>query len=163
MEELKITLQNSQDIKRFYIYTTDGEKTGEYLDFDLEDIELLDRLDRVYESIIKNHQWFKNQIVIIDKKQDFKKKNKFMSNNEKLKYEATKEYFKNQRKAYDLFLGENGVDKLLYGRPFEINTLREIDKIITEQIYPQLKLSMKNITEKIKKDYKNQKDSDVLE
>lgn len=163
MEELKITLSENKDIKKFAIYTKDGEPTGEYLNFDLEDIELLDRLDRAYENIVKNHQWIKNELVIIDKKQDFKKKNKIMSNNERLKYEAVKEFYKRQREAYDLFLGDGGVDKLLYGRKFEWNTLREIDDIISTQIKPQLDISMKNIADKVKKQYKSSIETDVLE
>lgn len=163
MEELKIVLNNSEDIKRFYVYTKDGKKTGEHLDFDLEDIELIDRLDRIYNKILKNQQWIKNEMTIIDKKQDFKKKNSLMSNNEKLKYEAIKKYYNEQRNAFDMFLGENGVEKLLYGRKFEWGTLNEISQIISNQIYPQLKISMKNITEKVKEKYKNKIENDVLE
>lgn len=163
MEELKIVLNNSEDIKRFYVYTKDGKKTGEHLDFDLEDIELIDRLDRIYNKILKNQQWIKNEMTVIDKKQDFKKKNSLMSNNEKLKYEAIKKYYNEQRNAFDLFLGENGVEKLLYGRKFEWGTLNEISEIISNQIYPQLKISMKNITEKVKEKYKNKIENDVLE
>jgi hypothetical protein len=163
MEELKIVLNNSEDIKRFYVYTKDGKKTGEHLDFDLEDIELIDRLDRIYNKILKNQQWIKNEMTVIDKKQDFKKKNSLMSNNEKLKYEAIKKYYNEQRNAFDLFLGENGVKKLLYGRKFEWGTLNEISEIISNQIYPQLKISMKNITDKVKEKYKNKIENDVLE
>lgn len=163
MEELKIVLNNSEDIKRFYVYTKDGKKTGEHLDFDLEDIELIDRLDRIYNKILKNQQWIKNEMAVIDRKQDFKKKNSLMSNNEKLKYEAIKKYYNEQRNAFDLFLGENGVEKLLYGRKFEWGTLNEISEIISNQIYPQLKISMKNITEKVKEKYKKPIENDVLE
>lgn len=163
MEELKIVLNNSEDIKRFYVYTKDGKKTGEHLDFDLEDIELIDRLDRIYNKILKNQQWIKNEMTVIDRKQDFKKKNSLMSNNEKLKYEAIKKYYNEQRNAFDMFLGENGVEKLLYGRKFEWGTLNEISEIISNQIYPQLKISMKNITEKVKEKYKNKIENDVLE
>lgn len=163
MEELKIVLNNSEDIKRFYVYTKDGKKTGEHLDFDLEDIELIDRLDRIYNKILKNQQWIKNEMTVIDRKQDFKKKNSLMSNNEKLKYEAIKKYYNEQRNAFDLFLGENGVEKLLYGRKFEWGTLNEISEIISNQIYPQLKISMKNITDKVKEKYKNKIENDVLE
>lgn len=162
MEELKVTLQNSNDVKRFYIYTKEGEKTGDFLDFDLEDIELIDKLERAYHKILKNQQWIKNEMLVIDRKQDFKRKHSFMSNNERLKYEAMKKYYNEQRKAFDMFLGENGVAKLLYGRKFEWGTLNEISEIISNQIYPQLNVSMKNITEKVKNKYKNQMGTDEL-
>ena len=50
-------------------------------------------------------------------------------------------------------MGEGGVDKLLYGRKFEWNTLEEIIKIIEEQIEPELKKTTDNIIAKVKSKY----------
>ena len=43
----------------------------------------------------KNYDWINNQMIIIDKKQDFTKKGQFMSNNEKLKYEKKATDYRN--------------------------------------------------------------------
>ena len=154
MEEKKfIQLGESTNILRLWIKTIDGRETGEKLEFNLKDIELLDRYQKMADEDNKNKQWIQNQFVIINKKQDFKKKGKIMSNNEEEKYKAILQYYKKQREIYDLFLGEGGTDKLLYGRKFEWETLQEIEKIIKEQIAPQLNITMDNITKEIKNKY----------
>ena len=62
-----------------------------------------------------------------------------------------------------MFLGENGVQKLLNGRRIGWETLDEINTIIKEQIAPKLDIKMENITDKIKKKYSSKiNDSEVL-
>ena len=155
MEEKKyIELSESTNILRLWLRTKDGKETGECLEFNLKDIELLDRLQKVNDDTNKNQQWLNNQFVIIDKKQDFTKKGKILSNNQQAKYDAIKNYLKKQRDIYDLFLGKNGVEKLLNGRKFEWETVIEIENIIKNQIAPQLDVTMDNITKEIKDKYK---------
>ena len=154
MEKKFIRLNNSDDVLRLYIETKEGKETGEYLEFDMEDIDLLDNLQKMQTDLIKNHNWLKNQLTIIEKKQDFTKKNEIMTNNQKEQYKAVKSFYKKQKEIYDMFLGENGVDKLLYGRKFEWNTMEEVQKIIEEQIMPLLEITFENIKDKVKKRYK---------
>lgn len=155
MEEKKfIELGESSNVLRLWIRTKKGEETGECLEFNLKDITLLDNLERCNEEINKNKKWIQSELVIIDKKQDFKKKGAIMSNNEKLKYEAFKKFYKQQAEAFEIFLGKNGIQKLLNGRPIEWETLIEIENIIKEQITPNLNITMKDIQDEIKKKYK---------
>lgn len=164
MEEKKfVEIGESTNVLRLWIRTKDGKETGEKLEFNLKDIELLGNYQKMADEDNKNKQWIQSQFAIINKKQDFKKKGKIMSNNEEAKYNAIKEYFKKQKAVYDLFLGEGGVDKLLYGRKFEWETLQEIEKIIKEQIAPQLDITMDNITKEIKSKYGFENKGDVLE
>lgn len=163
MEKKYITLNNSDDVLKLYIQTKDGEETGDYLEFDMEDIDLLDNLQKMQDDLIKNHNWLRNQFTIIDKKQDFTKKGKLMSNNEKMKYDALKSFFNKQKEIYNIFLGKNGVEKLLYGRKFEWETMKEIDKIIEEQIIPLLNITFENITKKVKEKYGTKEDEEVEE
>lgn len=161
MDKKYIKLNNSDDVLRLYIQTKEGKETGEFIEFDMEDIDLLDKLDKMQDDLIKNHNWLKNQFIIINKKEDFVKKGKIMSNNEKMKYDALKSFYNKQKEIYNLFLGENGVEKLLYGRKFEWKTMEEIDKIIKEQIAPYLDITMKNITDKVKNKYSNVKKEEI--
>ena len=62
-----------------------------------------------------------------------------------------------------MFLGENGVEKLLYGRKFDWETLEEVNNIIKNQISPQLNITMDNITNKIKNKYKIEMKRDDIE
>lgn len=161
--EKTIQLNSSDDIIKLEIVTKDGKKTGEYLEFNLEDIELLDRLQRMNKEYKQNYAWINNELTIISKKQDFKKKGELMSNNQMLEYNAIKEFYKKQTTTFNLFLGENGVEKLLYGRKLEWETLEEIRKLINEQIGPQLNISMDAIKNKIKSKYKLGEEIEVLE
>lgn len=143
---------NESDILRLEIRTSDGESTGQYLEFDLEDIELLLKYQELVEKDKKNKEQLRNQILIIDKRQDVKGK-KLLSKNEEDKIKSVNEFFKKEIEVYNMFLGENGVQKLLNGRRMGWSTLEEIDEIIEKQIVPHFNLTMDKITDKVKKKY----------
>lgn len=134
------------------IRTVEGKETGEFLEFDLEDIELPLRYQDLLEKDKKNKENLRNQFLIIGKRQDVKGK-KLFSKNEEDKIKALNEFFKKEAEIYNMFLGERGVEKLLNGRKLGWLTLDEIDKIIKEQIEPHLDLTMDSITNKIKEKY----------
>lgn len=152
-----VQLGKSNEI-RLQIRTDEGELTGEELVFDLEDIELPLRYQELAEKDKKNKEWFRNQINIIEKRQDVKGK-KLLSKNEEDKIKALNEFFKREVEVYDMFLGERGVEKLLNGRKIGWTTLNEIDEIINNQIAPKLNMSMESIQEKIINKYGNQKEA----
>jgi hypothetical protein len=154
---------NRSDILRLGIMTEDGKDTGEVLEFDLEDIELPLRYQELLEKDKKNKENLRNQMIIIDKRQDVKGK-KLMSKNEEDKLKALNDFFKKEIEIYNLFLGENGVQKLLNGRRIGWSSLEEIDEIIVKQIAPHLDLSMTKISDKIKQKYKeaNIRNKEVL-
>ena len=140
------------DILRLGIKTAEGEDTGEVLEFDLEDIELPLKYQELIEKDKKNKENLRNQMLIIDKRQDVKGK-KLLSKNEEDKIKAINEFFAKEIEVYNLFLGENGVQKLLNGRKVGWTTLQEIDDIVVKQIAPHLDFSLKNLTEKVKEKY----------
>jgi hypothetical protein len=143
---------NKDDVLRLEIRTSEGEPTGEYLEFDLEDIELPMRFQELVDKNKKNRQFLKNQFVIIEKREDVKGK-KLLSKNEEDKIKAINEFFKKEVEIYNMFLGENGVEKLLNGRKLGWTSLQEIDEIIAKQIMPHIDLTMEKITEKVKSKY----------
>ena len=149
MNEKFITL-GKNDVLRLGIRTDEGIETGEYLEFDLEDIELPLRYQELMEKDKKNREFIKKQLLIIDKRQDVKGK-KLMSKNEEDKIKAINDFFKKEVEIYNMFLGENGVQKLLNGRKLGWTSLSEIDEIIEKQIVPYLDVKMENITAKIEK------------
>lgn len=157
----KIGLKN-ENILKLEIVDELGNSTGEYLEFDLEDIELPFKYQEIIERLKKSRQNLKNQFTIIEKKQDHKGK-KLMSSNEEEKLKALNNFYKEQVEIYNIFLGENGVQKLLNGRKLRWTTLSEIDELIEKQIAPQLNITMGDITKKIKSKYSNKKEDNVLE
>ena len=152
MEEKVIRL-NKSNVLRLAIETSEGEPTGNYLEFDLEDIEL----PLIYQDMLdedkKNKEWLKDRITIIEKRQDVKGK-KLMSKNEEDKIKALNEFYKKEVEILDKFLGKGGVEKLLNGRKLGWTTLDEIDELISKQVVPYLDLSMDSIKDKIKDRYK---------
>lgn len=152
---------NKNDVLRLKIRTEDGVETGEELVFDLEDIELPLIYQDMLEGLKKNTKKLENQLLIIDKRQDVKGK-KLMSKNEEDKIKAFNDFYKEQERLYNMFLGENGVKKLLNGRKLGWTSLQEIDEIIGKQIMPYIEIDMDNISKKIKDKYKNDTETEVI-
>ena len=152
---------NKSNLLRLGIKDENGKDTGEYLEFDLEDIELPLKYQDLLEQEKKNRQNLKNQLMIIEKRQDVKGK-KLMSKNEEDKIKAINEFYKKEVDVLNGFLGDKGVEKLLNGRKIGWTTLKEIDEIVSKQIQPYLKDNMISIEDKIKNKYGHKEETDVL-
>lgn len=162
MEEKVIKL-NPTDVLVLKIETDRGEKTGEELRFDLEDTQLFLRYEELIKKDKANRIELQNKLTIINKQEDVKAEN-LLSRNEKARLEAINVFFKKEVDVYNMFLGENGVQKLLNGRAMTWKALDEIDEIIDKQIKPYLDANMQNITNKIKQKYSfNSKVSEEIE
>lgn len=161
MEENYIQL-GKNNILRFNIKDSTGEETGNYLEFDLEDIELPLRLNQCEVEHKKNLSYIRNQVTIIDKKEDVKGKYA-LSRNDKAKYEALKEFYKREISALDLFLGEGGTQKLLNGRNPYYEMFDDISDLLEKYVLPKLDISINNINEKIKNKYSTEKEENTLE
>ena len=161
MEQKQIRLKDDDTLK-LEIVDSNGVSTGDYLEFQLDDIELPFKYQEIIERLKKSRQNLKNQFTIIEKKQDHKGK-KLLSFNEEAKLKALTKFYKEQEEIYNIFLGKDGVKKLLNGRNLRWTTLSEIDELIEKQIAPQLNVTMDDITKKIKSKYSNKKEDNVLE
>lgn len=162
MEEKVIKL-NPTDVLVLKIETDKGEKTGEELRFDLEDTQLFLRYEELIKKDKANRIELQNKLTIINKQEDVKAEN-LLSRNEKAQLEAINDFFKKEIEVYNMFLGENGVQKLLNGRAMTWEALDEIDEIIDKQIKPYLDINMQNIANKIKQKYSfNSKTSEEIE
>lgn len=145
---------NNEEVVRLKIKTSEGVETGEELVFNLDDIELPLVYQDMLFKIQKAREKLVNDFVVIDKRQDIKGK-KLLTKNEEDKVKAFNEFTNKMIEAYNMFLGENGVQKLLNGRKLGWTTMDEIDAIIGDQILPKLDISMERITEKVKQKYMN--------
>jgi len=143
---------NKRDTLKLKIETDEGVDTGEYLEFNLTDIELPLIYQELIEKDKKNKEYLKNMLTIIEKREDVKGK-KLLSKNEEDSIKAINEFFRKEKEIYNMFLGERGIEKLLNGRKFSWNTLEEIDEIIEKQIVPHLDMKMEDIQNKIKEKY----------
>ena len=159
MTEKENFIQLKKDnILRIGIKDTNGNDTGEHLEFDLEDIELPLKLNECDEKHRKNLEFLRNQFVIIDKKED-KKGKKILSWKEEEKLKALKNFYVEEEKALDLFLGQGGTRKLLNGRNPYYSMYEDINDML-EPIMPKLKLRADDIANRIKEKYSNKMNDD---
>lgn len=157
----EIQLEENKDLLRFKIRGADGQLTGEELVFNLADIELPLKYQNIIEEDKRARAYLKNQYSIIDKKQDHRGK-KFMSSNEEEKVKALINFFKKEEEIYNMFLGENGVKKLLNGQVLSWTSLSQINDLIDKYILPNLKIKADDIKDRIVEKY-SKKQSDVIE
>ena len=154
MTEKENFIQLKKDsILRIGIKDSDGNDTGEHLEFDMEDINLALKLNECDEKHRKNLEFLRNQFIIIDKKED-KKGKKILSWKEEEKLKVLQEFYKREMEALDLFLGQGGTRKLLNGRNPYYSMYEDISEIL-EPIMPKLKLRADDIAKKIKDKYSN--------
>lgn len=148
------------NILRFGIQDADGVDTGEFLEFDLEDIELPLKINEAEARHRKNIEYVRNQFIIIDKKED--KKGKFLlSWKEEEKLKILNEYYKRETEALEIFLGVGAVNKLLNGRKPYFSMYDDINDMLAP-ILPKIEVRADNIINKIKSKYKNVQEKDVL-
>ena len=161
MERVNIQAERN-NILQVGILDENGNDSGEYFEFDVEDIELPLRLNRSSAMHHNNCKKLKATLLIIDKKKDFTKKGQILSNNEKEKLKAFNQFYADEEKALDLFLGEGTTKKYL--KVCKRNPYYSMYEDINEKlepILPKLKCNIDNLTDKIKNKYKTV-ESDVI-
>ena len=139
------------NLLKIKIIDAEGNDTGNFLTFDIMDIELSLKLQECYKLHKKNFDIIKNKLLIISKKEDHKGKLP-LSSNELEQALAIKEFYQKETEALDLFLGEGGTKKMLNGRSFNLYTFDQI----LDELQPVINMLEKQheiITEEIKKKY----------
>lgn len=124
-----------------------GNPTGECLTFDFEGTTALSKLSRCETMHKQNQKNLQNKLYIIDKKED-KKGEGLLSWKEEQKLKAYEEFYNDEIKALDLFVGEGGTRKLLNGREPYYTMYEDIGDIL-EPIMPLLKINLEEINKKI--------------
>lgn len=140
-------------ILRFRIVTSDGKPTGEYLEFDVEDMELPLRYQNMSDDHIKNSSWLKQNLKIIEKRQDSEIKGSVLTTNERDTYKILNEFYHREQEAIDKFLGKDGCKKLLNGRKPYLEMFNDIANYI-EPLKPIIEKAQEEIGERLKKTIK---------
>lgn len=156
-----ITLKERTGLKRFGIRTEDGTDTGEYIEIDLEDLDLPLKANKCQLEHINNYNKLKSQIEAAAQMPNTKNPNELVTEQQKAVLAAHKEFYEAEEKALDEFLGEGATKKLLGGRKPYLTMYDDINEYL-EQIVPILKDAQKNLEEKIKTKYQVQKEDNIL-
>ena len=130
-----------------------------FIEFDLEDINLVDNYSKAISMCEKAGTDLKTQIAVINKRKDDKQINSVITKNEKDRMDALKKYYKTIEDAMNLFLGENGFTKI-FGNKRYLTMLDDLSDML-EPIMPLLKVNIESIQNKIISKYKTH-DEDVL-
>ena len=148
-EILELKVKTNGNLLKFKLLDEKDNDTGEYLKFDLEDMNCALRYQECIEEHKKNVEFIRNQQVIISKQQDHKGKKVLSSNEEKMQ-KALVEYYDREIKALDKFLGEGKtrvILKIMDRDPY-LSMFEDIDTIL-EPIIPYIEKSYENIKKKI--------------
>lgn len=123
-----------------------------YIEFDLEDINTIENYSKCAHLVKKAHEMLRNDLLIIDKKEYPKSKNKnALSEKENAQYNALKKYYKSLEDAMNLFLGKGGVQKI-FGNSRYFEMFDDLNEML-KPIMPKLNLNVENIKAKIKSKY----------
>ena len=149
-------IQLKQDnIIRIGIKDAEGNILDAHLEFDLEDIDLPLRLNKMQIEHKKNTNSLKIQLSALDKKED--KKGKYLlSWKEEEGIKILKTYYEKEMDALDLFIGKGMTKVLLNGREPYLTMYDDIAEILAP-IFPLLEQNHESIIDKVKKKYSDDK------
>lgn len=156
-----IQLKENTSLKRFGIRTADGQDTGEYIEIDLEDLDLPLKANECQVRHIENFNKLKEKLAEASTKNATIEKGEIISEQQKLSLEAFKEFYKEEEAALDEFLGAGGTKKLLGGRKPYVTMYDDINEYL-QQIMPILKDTQKNLENRIKDKYGVEKEDNIL-
>lgn len=150
------------NVLKVKIKDSDGNDTGQYLTFDLEDIELPLRLSQCDEMHKKNMNYFNTQLAIIEKKEEHNGK-KLLSWKTEEKLKLLNRVYQDEMKALDLFIGEGKTQMMLdiMGRKPYFTMYNDIGRVL-QPILPLIKQNKDDIANKIKEKYSLAEDKEVL-
>lgn len=156
-----IQLKENTGLKRFGIRTQDGQDTGEYIEIDLEDLELPLKANNCQRKHIDNYKQLKEKLAKIEQLDNHANKTEILSEQQKATVEAFKEFYEAEECALDEFLGQGSTKKLLGGRKPYLTMYDDINDYL-EQIIPTLEDTQKHLENKIKTKYGTEKEDNIL-
>lgn len=157
-----IQLKKRDSLIRIGIKDEEGNDTGEYLQFDVEAVKNARNYQECLEMHKKNYSALRNQLIIINKKQDHKGK-KIMSANEEAEAKAFEDYYAKEMEALDLFIGK-GKTQLILDLMKTEPYFSMFDDILNllDPVFPIIEKGFADFKSKVETKYK-EKEEKVLE
>lgn len=140
-------------------YKIEVNDNGDFIEFDLTDIELPFRLERAQKMAKDAQTWLKAQQVIIDKKKDVAKKGDLMTAKERAILEAFREAFQKMRAAIDEFAGE-GASQKIFGNQNYIEMFNDFMEAMEPHL-DKMQLKSIDIRKRIEEKYSNVADDEI--
>ena len=158
-DQITIKLKKINTIK-IGIIDENGKDTGEYLEFNLNDTDLLLKYQEAIEQLKANKNALKMSFALINKKQDHSGKNLLSSQLEE-KLKAFNTFMEKEMAAYDMFLGKDGCKKILNGKKPYYEMFTDIDEMI-QPILPMIKKGWDDLENRLINKYVNVEENNVL-
>lgn len=160
-----IQLKKLDNVLRFGIKDENGNDTGKFLIFNLEQVNYPLKIQECVEMHKKNLEWIQDRLIIIEKRQDVKGK-KLLSKNQEDGIKAYEEFYKREMTAMDLFLGKGATQMILdcYGIEPYYDMFDDITDMI-KPIMPKIQNNAEYLKKKhqeIRDKYSKQEESNVL-
>lgn len=159
MEKLRIVRKD--------IYEIEVNDNGDTICFEMGDVTLPMRLNTAYEEISKIQSRLKQQLAVIGKKQDFKRKNQALTNNQIEIQKAQNQAFADMRNAMDVFLGKGGCRKI-FGDSNYLEMYNDLFDELTKKDenglshLDKMKISSEAIDKRIEEKYGEAKEMQVI-
>ena len=160
-----IQLKERDSVLKIGIKDSKGNDTGEYLKFDLERVNYPLMLNECVELHKKNLEWIKDQLLILEKKED-KKGKKLLSYKQEEGIKLYVKFYDKEIEALDMFLGKGATRKILQANDDEpyYSMFDDIVELI-QPIMPLLEDNaeyIKHKQEEVMKKYSKSEESNVL-
>lgn len=151
-----------RDTIKIGILDENGKDTGEYLEFDFNDIEYPLLINKCTIEHQKNINVSRMKFLAVDKKED--KEGKYaLTKNQEEKLKILNEFYNKEMEVLDMILGKGGCKKMLNGRKPYYEMFDDIVEAL-EPIMPILEKKVNNINDKIREKYKGfNEDGGVIE
>ena len=127
-----------KNVLRFRVKKANGEDTDLIIKIDLQDIELPLRISKMEEINIKNVSLLRQKSKTLEKQED-KKGNKLLSWKQEESIKLLREFYDNDMKALDMFIGQ-GMTKQI---------LKAIDRYPYYDMFDDIVKSLEPVMEKI--------------
>lgn len=152
-------IMNTIRVKNINEYIIEVNDDGDTISFNLEDPELMLKLDKTYQDIRRIQSHAKAQELVIKKHQD-EKTDGILSKNDKALALLAVKMFKEMREIMDGFLGENACQKIFGDR----NYVTMYDDLFAqlEPHFAKMKLNAESFKKEIEKKY-SQEETDGLQ
>ena len=160
-----IQVKERDSVLKVWLKDSSGNETGKYLKFDLEQVNYPLMLNECIEMHKKNIQWMKDQLIILEKKED-KKGKKLLSYKQEETIKSYLKFYQKEMEALDMFLGK-GATRMILDVNGDEPYYSMFDDIVDmiKPIMPKLEDNAKYIKKKqedIMKKYSKSQESNML-
>ena len=157
---MKQKVNNSIRVVSSNLYTIEVNDKGETISLDLTDSALYKNMEDTFKKLSKISQTMKEKLDSVEKINDKKEKDDFLSKKEIAQIELLDEFYKESRNAIDNFLGEGACQKIFGDKNF-ITMFEDLFKALNP-CFKEMKNRVIDNEDEIRKKYLSKTDNNKV-